>query len=381
MNIPTDGGAASRLPLSRFDLPVHEIRRGYRSDVYFWRSKIVLERCGNRRSGLIQVFQKRDALLCGIDEALGILRVGLGRYRDLERAYKAFDRYMELKLAMRRLAFRDPDRSDALLRERRAVEAELRDLWEERHGAYVVRALRDGDPIAPQETVLTVEGRISGFIHLETLYLGVLARRTRVATNVARIVDAAGGKPVFYFPARFDHWAVQGGDGYAAGVGGAAGVSTDAQGSWWGHRGMGTVPHALIAAFEGDTSAAALAYRRALPEFPLTVLADFRNDCAAAAVEAARSLGGDLWGVRLDTAADMVDRSLEKRRHDPAARGVNLELVLRVREALDRAGSGTPRPRRLRRGRQDPPPRGARSAGRNAPPWRRAVPPRAPRRP
>ena len=51
------------------------------------------------------------------------------------------------------------------------------------------------------------------------------------------MVDAARGKPILYFPARFDHYRVQTGDGYAAHVAGAIGVSTDAQASWWGGRG------------------------------------------------------------------------------------------------------------------------------------------------
>ena len=38
-------------------------------------------------------------------------------------------------------------------------------------------------------------------------------------------------------PARHDHYRVQTGDGYAAHVAGAIGVSTDAQASWWGGRG------------------------------------------------------------------------------------------------------------------------------------------------
>ncbi len=306
-------GNNGRLSLSCFDLPVHEIRRGYRSDVYFWRSKVVLEKIGNRRTGLIQVFQKRDARLCGIDEALGILRLGIGRYRDLDTAYRAFDRYIELKIAMRRTFLCDPERHEALRRERSGVQEELDSLWEPHYADCRVEALHDGDPITPRETVLHMEGRIADYVHLETLYLGVLARRTRVATNVARIVEAAETKPVLYFPARFDHWAVQGGDGYAARVGGAAGVSTDAQASWWGNRGMGTVPHALIAAFEGD---------------------------------AARRLGSDLWGVRLDTAEDMVDLSLQEGAvdpddvRDPSRCGVNEALVLEVRDALDREGFG-----------------------------------------
>src|SRR2546425_8424395 len=111
-----------------------------------------------------------------------------------------------------------------------------------------VYALYDSDEIAPWETVLLMEGPYDAFAHLETLYLGVLARRTRVGTNTRRVVEAAKPKEVMFFPARHDHWLVQTGDGYAAHIAGAIGVSTDAQASWWGSEGIGTVPHALIAA-------------------------------------------------------------------------------------------------------------------------------------
>ena len=127
-----------------------------------------------------------------------------------------------------------------------------------------VRALHDGDEIEPWETVLTIQGDYSLFAHLETLYLGVLARRTLIGRNVRDVVEAAGGKPILYFPARFDHWQVQTGDGWAAHIAGAIGVSTDAQASWWGGKGMGTVPHGLIAAYGGDTVLAARDVRRPL---------------------------------------------------------------------------------------------------------------------
>ena len=111
---------------------------------------------------------------------------------------------------------------------------------------------------------MTIEGDYSLFAHLETVYLGCLARRTLVMSNVREVVEAAGDKPILFFPARHDHWLVQTGDGWAAHVAGAIGVSTDAQASWWGGRGIGTVPHGLIAAFGGDTVAAAQRVRRAL---------------------------------------------------------------------------------------------------------------------
>src|SRR5437667_7823200 len=120
-------------------------------------------------------------------------------------------------------------------------------------GELQVSAWYDGDEIEPWETVLLIEGPYDAFAHLETLYLGVLARRTRVGTNTRRVVEAARPKEVMFFPARHDHWLVQTGDGYAAHIAGAIGVSTDAQAAWWGSQGVGTMPHALLAAYRSDT--------------------------------------------------------------------------------------------------------------------------------
>ena len=145
-----------------------------------------------------------------------------------------------------------------------------------------MRALYEGDAISPWETVMTIEGDYSLFAHLETVYLGCLARRTLVMRNVHEVVEAAGGKPILYFPARHDHWLVQTGDGWAAHVAGAIGVSTDAQASWWGGRGVGTVPHGLIAAYGGDTALAARKFAdRFAADMNVTVLVDFANDSRA----------------------------------------------------------------------------------------------------
>lgn len=81
-----------RLPSHVFDLPVQELRRGYLSDIYFWREKIALEEHGRHPRVTMQVFQKQDAVLCGVDEALAVLKLAAGRYRDYRRAYKLFDR-------------------------------------------------------------------------------------------------------------------------------------------------------------------------------------------------------------------------------------------------------------------------------------------------
>jgi nicotinate phosphoribosyltransferase len=122
-------------------------------------------------------------------------------------------------------------------------------------------------------------------------------------------------------------------------VAGAIGVSTDAQASWWGGRGVGTVPHGLIAAFGGDSVAAARAWAdRYADVMNVTVLVDFENDSVRTALEVADELGERLWGVRLDTSELMVDRVLWPGMGDFRPTGVNQELVRLVRSALDDAG-------------------------------------------
>jgi nicotinate phosphoribosyltransferase len=159
--------------------------------------------------------------------------------------------------------------------------------------------------------------------------------------NVREVVDAAGDKSIFYFPARHDHWLVQTGDGWSAHVAGAIGVSTDAQASWWGGRGMGTVPHGLIAAYDGDTVEAARRFAdRFEGEMNITVLVDFDNDSVRTALEVAAALGPRLWGVRLDTSETIVDRSLLDEMGGYRPTGVNPRLVEKVRTALDDAGFG-----------------------------------------
>ncbi|HWD63976.1 MAG TPA: quinolinate phosphoribosyl transferase [Solirubrobacteraceae bacterium] len=284
-----------RLDPEVFRLPVDRLRSGYYSDAYFVSTKRLLEEQDHHPHVLMQVFQKQDSVLGGIDEAIAVVKLGAGRERDGE--------------------------------------------WKPGWPELEVRALHEGDRIAPLETVMTIEGDYSLFAHLETVYLGSLARRSLIMRNVSDVVRAARGKPIFYFPARHDHWLVQTGDGWAAHVAGAIGVSTDAQASWWGGRGIGTVPHGLIAAYGGDTvRAAELFARRYHGEMNVTVLVDWENDSVRTALEVAERLGPMLWGVRLDTSESLVDRSLfdEMGGYDP--RGVNPRLVEKVRAGLDDGG-------------------------------------------
>jgi nicotinate phosphoribosyltransferase len=285
-----------RLPPETFRLPVERIREGYYSDAYFNFTKELLEAEGHCPRVTMQVFQKEHSILGGIDEAIAVLKLCSGGSA--------------------------PGGG-----------------WENGWDELIVHALHETDEIEPFETVMTIEGSYALFAHLETVYLGSLARRSLVMRNVRNVVDAAGDKPILFMPARHDHWLVQTGDGWAAHVAGAIGVSTDAQASWWGGRGVGTVPHALIAAYGGDTVAAARAFaNRYSDEMNVTVLVDFANDSVTTALEVADALGDRLWGVRLDTSERLVDRSLWHDMGDFRPTGVNEVLVRRVRNALDEAG-------------------------------------------
>jgi nicotinate phosphoribosyltransferase len=332
----TDGRLAAWI----FDLPVVELRSGYRAAVYFDRSRRILAAEGDDTSVTMQVFQRSDAMVaCGIDEALAVLALGAGSFGDPAAADQAFAAYLQARDRSRRARSRGGEAWVEAVRAQVEAEGAFDRHWvPAAPGQLQVAALRDGDRVDAWEPVLEIIGPYRLVAHLESVYLGVLARRTLVASNVRRVVDAAGGKPVLFFADRFDHWATQGGDGYAAFVGGAEGVATDAQAAWWGERGLGTIPHALIATFGGDTVAAVAAFARQFPGVPLIALVDFHNDSVATSLACARAFGERLWGVRLDTSGTMVDRSLWPEMGDFVPTGVNRRLVEKVRDALDGEG-------------------------------------------
>jgi nicotinate phosphoribosyltransferase len=286
----------TRLDPSVFDLPVEKMRAGWYTDAYFNHTRAALLEDGRHPHVVMQVFQKKHAYLGGMDEAIAVLKLCADGFDGL-----------------------------------------------------TVHALYDGDQLEPYETVMTIEGDYTTFAHLETVYLGVLARRTLITTNTVNVLRAANGKPVIFMPARHDHHRVQTGDGYAAYVAGQIegaeiGVTTDEQASWWGGRGLGTVPHALIASYGADTVLAAAKFAEWAPQdMRITVLVDFENDSVRTALDVAAVLGPRLWGVRLDTSEALVDRSLWGELGDFTPTGVNERLVRNLRAALDDAGHGAVR--------------------------------------
>jgi len=285
---------------------ISKIAKGWFSDKFFVRTKEVLELDKTSPRVLMQIFTRKVGVVCGIDEVIAILKLSLQ------------DDFYKLK----------------------------------------VEALHDGDIIQPWESVMTIEGDYPLFAHLETVYLGILARRTKVATNVKKIVDAACGRGVLFFPARFDHWMLQTGDGYAAHISGALGNSTDANCDWWGSKGIGTIPHGLIAAYRGSTVKAALKFDEYMPEnINRVVLVDYDNDCIKTAVDviskfraqAENAKGeegnirsndyigsgkGKIWGVRFDTSGLLRDKSVTPIGEESL--GVCSELCWKARKYFDK---------------------------------------------
>lgn len=312
----SDGGAAAErrralhealhaFPASLFQFDPR-MRTGWYADRYFVRTANTVAFDGRDPVVRMQVFAKNHGIVAGVYEVLRMLQTQLAEHPYTGRRY------------------------------------DIRD--------FAIATLMEGDRLAPYEPAMHITGPYVAFAHLETDYLGVLARRSLVATNVRRVIDAAHGKPVIFMGARHDDWRVQTPDGYAARVGGAGSVSSDAGGAWWGASGVGTMPHAMIAAYGGDTVAATLAFTRYCqahePDVHVVALVDYRNDVVREALAVARAMQatfgpGTLAGVRVDTSERLVDASLEA---DAAARGreglsgVNPELVRRLRAALDGAG-------------------------------------------
>ncbi len=240
--------------------------------------------------------------------------------------------------------------------------ADRLEVWAVHDGALVQYG---GDPLKV-EPVLKVRGRYRDFALLETPTLGILTRASRVATNVYETLIAARGKPVLFFPARFDLHEVQAADGYAYNIAVqrfnldyektlGPFISTDAQGDWWGGAGGGTIAHAAIASFLGDTAEAMMAFARILPSsIPRIALVDFNNDSVRDSLFVMDAMffkfremvdAGDeteaakyrLYGVRLDTSGSIRDVSVPPLGDTALDLGVTPRLVFNVRQALDSA--------------------------------------------
>jgi nicotinate phosphoribosyltransferase len=343
-----------RLNNAAFKLDIERMRRGWYSDKYF-----------SNIATMLTILASRGATYQGREHNLPANLSGEGiAVGDIEVEMQWFTRRPGTTIVV------GVDKALTMLRhssgywenERFINTADRLEVWAVHDGQTVHS---DGNPLNIQP-VMRVRGRYRDFAMLETPTLGILTRASRVATNVYETLTAARGKPVLFFPARFDVHEVQAADGYAYNIAvqrfnadhaGTLGpfISTDAQGDWWGGAGGGTVAHAAIASFLGDTSEAMLAFAEVLPvTIPRIALVDFNNDCVGDALRVCRAMfaryrafieAGNseeaaryiLYGVRLDTGANLRDVSVPPLGDPALDLGVNPRLVFLVRQGLDAA--------------------------------------------
>ncbi|WP_416738331.1 nicotinate phosphoribosyltransferase [Mycoplasma sp. 005V] len=252
---------------------------------YFQKTKDILATKLPQNKIVMQFFQRKDnAILCGINEVLDILKA-------------------------------QTDTSK-----------------------YTIRYLPEGSHINNLDIVLELEGQYQEFGIWEGLIDGILTRNTSIATNAYHCVQAAKGKEVIFMGDRADHYINQEIDGYAARVGGITLVSTLAQKDPQikEEAVFGSMPHVLIQGFNGDVVAATKAYHELFPNNKLIALIDYHNDVITDALKVWNALGNKVWGVRIDTSKNMVDHMFDG---EEPQYGVNPEQIFRLRKALDQAGA------------------------------------------
>ncbi|MCC6299883.1 MAG: nicotinate phosphoribosyltransferase [Anaerolineales bacterium] len=344
----------SRLTNETFKLDIERMRRGWYSDKYF-------ENIGRMLTALASEKYLYAGQSHNLPDGVSAQDIEVG---DIEVEMQWFTRRVGNTIVV------GVDKSLAMLRhctgywegENFVDTSDKLEVWAV-HDGVVVKS--DGNPLNA-EPVIKVRGRYRDFALLETPTLGVLTRSSRVATNVYETLMAARGKPVLFFPARFDLHEVQAVDGYAYNIAikrfnmdysHAIGsfVSTDAQGDWWGGAGGGTVAHAAIASFLGDTAEAMMQFARILPAgIPRIALVDFNNDSVRDSLRVMETMFAKyralcdsnneaeaekyiLYGIRLDTSGSVRDVSVPPLGDPALDLGVNPRLAFNVRRALDSA--------------------------------------------
>lgn len=343
-----------RLTNETFKLDIGRMRRGWYSDKYF-------ENINRMLTSLSKDAYNYSGKFHNLPKGISAEQIAVG---DIEVEMQWFTRRMGKTTVV------GVDKSLAMLKhctgyfdgDKFIDTSDKIEVWAVHDGTIVKY---EGDPTKIQP-VIKARGRYRDFALLETPTLGILTRSSRVATNVYETLVASRGKPVLFFPARFDVHEVQAGDGYAYNIAlqrfnkdfaqelGAF-VSTDAQGDWWGGAGGGTVAHAAIASFLGDTAEAMMQFSNILPaHIPRIALVDFNNDSVRDTLRTLDAMFAKyrelidagskeeaekykLYGVRLDTGGNLRDVSVTPLGDPALDLGVNPRLVFNVRQGIDHA--------------------------------------------
>ncbi len=280
-----------------------EIAEGKVTDIYFIRTREILEKLGIRKRVRVEIMAKSFprkwpwALFAGLDEVLEVM---------------------------------------------------------EGH-PVTIRSLAEGTPFGPYTPVMEIEGDYLDFGIFETAILGCLCQASGIATAAARIVKLADGRPVISFGARRMHPVLAPLVERNAYIGGCTGVSAVKSAEVLGLEPTGTMPHTLILIM-GDTVEATRAFHEVVdPKVPRVSLVDTFNDEKFESLAVAEALGQDLNAVRLDTASsrrgdflrifEEVRWELDLKGHTHvklfASGGLNEGSIVKLNTAVDAYGVGT----------------------------------------
>lgn len=230
-----------------FSAEHEEIKLGLTTDIYFVKTREILEATDNQDTEVVaEIFARDKGVFCGLPEVINLLK-GTG------------------------------------------VE-----VW----------ALKEGENFEEKEVLVRIKGSYHEFGIYETAILGILASSSGWATAAREVVEAADGSSALIFGARHVHPSVAPVMERSAIIGGMDGASCILGAKLAKIEPKGTVPHAVMLVV-GDTLEVALKYDEIMDEEDArVVLVDtFRDECNEA-LRIARKMGSKLQGVRLDTPSE-----------------------------------------------------------------------------
>lgn len=284
-------------PIFKFDFN-KLIKQGYYSAIYFKKTKKIIDQfIDDSQIATLQFtfFNNKDVKVCGISESVQLLKAMISK-----------EDFKKIK----------------------------------------IYGVNDGDIVNSSTPILVIQGPYKLFAIYENLIDGILARRTSVCNNCYKLLKVLKQNEVLYMADRTDDYIVQPYDGYAAYVGGIRNFVTEASVKYLKQFNditvSGTVPHALIQQFNGNLSQALKAYHKTFPQDKLVALIDYNNDVENEIINLKKSGIRDLDFIRIDTSANLVDFSIQRRyknwKNNKNLYGVNPTLVNIVRKTLDKCG-------------------------------------------
>lgn len=226
-----------------------------------------------------------------------------------------------------------------------------------------IYSLQEGTKYYANEPIMKLEGRVQDLIDLETVYLGILSGNLTGEINLESIREkaraikkAAGDKPVFYFGARHFHPNLDEKLARICFEEGFVGASTDIGAKAWNAEGLGTIPHALVLAYDinmrenrkiGNPTVEALkGFDKYIDKsVPRIVLNCTYNKEITDTIESAKAVP-NLKGARIDTCGENYTQGSQKIVLPPMdipekyieGKGVTIDGVWALRRNLDKSG-------------------------------------------